>query len=167
MTADERTYALGRIQGEAYVCAQGVAQQATRLRDNRQCGPEFMADGRMLAVLLRNVVRAAVAARPFLSGSHLSEVDAALDRVDAACPYAVAARDALEHFDDYVLGIGRRQQRHPGEYAQRYERGGPVSRVRVGDLVLDVDIAEQAAIHLASVLLVGKDHLGLLSPNTK
>ncbi|MDQ6617981.1 MAG: hypothetical protein M3083_25365 [Actinomycetota bacterium] len=75
MTIGERKRALGRIQVEAYVSAQGVAQQVRRLRENHQLGPDFMADGRMLAYLLRDVLRAAVAAKPLLAGDHLTELE--------------------------------------------------------------------------------------------
>lgn len=162
MTPNQRTHALGRIQGEAYLSAQGVVQQASRLRQNQQCGPEFMVDGRLLAYLFRDVMRAAEAARPLLFGRHLSELDAALARVRGACPDAIDARDALEHFDDYIFGVGRQQQARPGDYTQGYERGGPCINVCVGGLVINVDAAEHAALHLADVLLVAEDSLCLL-----
>lgn len=72
----------------------------------------------------------------------------------------MAVRDALEHFDDYLLGLGRRQA--PGySYSQVYERGTHL-RVRVGPWTLDVDSAEAAATHLASVAIAGRDYLNLL-----
>lgn len=162
MTVNERERALGRLQGEAYLSAQGVSQQARRLRENCQCGPEFMADGRTFAYLFRDVVRAANAAQQLLSDDHLLELQKSLTRVDAACPDGIGTRDALEHFDDYIFGVGCQQQKKPGEYAQIYERGSGSIQVRVGSLMLDVELAEQAALHLASVLLVGQDYLGLL-----
>ena len=162
MTATERQHALGRMQGELYTSANGVTQQAERLRCGNQEGSEFLADGRALAYFLRDAIRIADACKPLVDAATAIAIDAALSRVGRACPDAINARDALEHCDDYVLGIGNQQEARPGEYGQLYDRGGSALRVRVGPLVVDVAMAELAANHLANVVLAGTDHLKLL-----
>jgi hypothetical protein len=164
MSASDREYALGRLQGDLYVAANGVSQQARRLREDRQFGPEYMADGRLLAYLLRDAIRLANTAKLLVDDEREAAIEQALGRVDNACPDAVSARDALEHCDDYTLGVGNQQRVRIGDYAQRYSRGGPPYLVRVDPLVIDVDLAEASALHLSNVVLTGSDHLTLLRP---
>ena len=101
---------------------------------------------------------------PLVGPAERSEIEKALARVDAACPDAINARDALERCNDYILGVGNQQMKTPGDYSQLYTRGGPTYIVRVGDLCIDVELAERAAMHLANVVLGGTDHLDLLPP---
>src|SRR4051812_20549579 len=157
MTDTEREHALGRLQGELYCSANGVAQQAQRLRENKQPGSEYMADGRALAYFLRDTIRLAQTCVLLVDNEHGTSIEEALARVEEVCPDAVNARDALEHCDDYVLGIGFQQSSQPGDYAQRYSRDPAHLVIRVGDLTIDVDLAERAALHLASVALAGSD----------
>ena len=123
-----------------------------------------LVDGRLLAYLLRDAIRIAETSKLLVDAVKRAEIEKALARVDAACPDAVNARDALEHCDDYILGVGNQQTKTPGDYSQLYSRGGPTYLGRVGDLSIDVDLAERAALHLANVVLAGTDHLGLLPP---
>ena len=88
------------------------------------------------------------------------ELKAALDRVKSAVPDAINLRDVLEHFDDYALGVGRKF-REGYSYSQTYTRG-PRLEVRAGPYTIDVDQAEDAADHLAAVVIVGRDYLNSL-----
>lgn len=173
LDAAAREFALGRLQGEVFCSVSAVVQQAARLRENRQMGPEFMADGRAFAYFLRDAIRISETcalladAIPLtehgLAGTaHAIEIRAALSRVNDVCPDAADARNALEHCDEYVLNLGMRQKSHPGDYAQLYTRSGPRLEIRVGTLIIDVALAELAAKHLGSVVMTGCDDAGML-----
>lgn len=163
LSPTEREVTLGRLQGEMYLCANGVVQQAGRLAEGNQPAAEFMADGRALTYFLRDVMRIAETCMLLVEDERRDSIASALRRVERALPDTVDARNALEHCDDYVLGIGRRQRTTPGDYAQRYSRGSGALVVRVGDLVIDIKLAARAAQHLAAVVVTGTDHLALLS----
>jgi hypothetical protein len=155
MDADERGRTLAYAQGEIYVRANAVAQQAMRIRDHNQPTAEFQADCWLLAEALLGTIRAASLCVLLFAGEHSVEVESAIDRVVQAIPDAKSVRDALEHFDDYLLGIGRTQ---PGHFiaGQTFERSEHL-RIHVGPWTLDVDDAEESALHLASVVLAGRD----------
>lgn len=63
-------------------------------------------DATLLAVAIRNVVRAAEWAKRF----DAARVSAALGVFDSRVPNAVAVRNMLEHFDKYERGQGNLQQ---------------------------------------------------------
>jgi hypothetical protein len=64
----------------------------------------------------------------------------------------------LEHFDDYVQGMGRMQmaQKKVGQpvtfYRAFYQRGSGSYVLKVGPLSIDVGAAKEAAAQLAAVV---------------
>lgn len=161
MSADERAKARALAEGEMYLAACGVTQQMRRLQQGEQPGPEYMVDGRLFAEAVRAAVRAGELCALLADRERAGKIQAAADRVHSAIPNAVDVRDALEHFDDYILGLGNQQKSQPGPFTQSYARGGH-PQVMVGPLVLDVELAERAVMHLASVALAGEDYFNLL-----
>jgi hypothetical protein len=162
MDAQERAKALLHFKGEAYVWAETVVQQARRLRDPSEPAVEHMGDGRLLGYALRATLRAAKGCARLAEGKDRAAIEAAMERFNAACPDTVNLRDAVEHFDDYLLNVGKQQKTRPGTYTQLYERSATSAKVHVGDLIIDADNAERAALHLANVVIAGKDYLELL-----
>src|SRR5437867_2079873 len=74
-------------------------------------GSELGIDSAFFALALRNLYRAAEAAKRV---SRSSQVFDALVAFDRTMPFAKDLRDVLEHFDYYSLGIGDLQHRqHP------------------------------------------------------
>lgn len=141
----------GRLQGEAYVLHSAVTQQGARLRENRQPGAEWMADQRLFAEALRGLLRAAEATMLVANDAGRQSISRELAQFKAVAPAAVEIRDALEHFDDYILGVGKRSK-VLDEYSHRYSRG-QVLRVHVGPMSLDVDSSAKAATDLAAAVL--------------
>jgi hypothetical protein len=69
-------------------------------------------DALLLLVTLRNVRRAAELAAKSLTRPRAQKILAdALEHFDAAVPGVKAARDVIEHMDQYAMGEGREQQR--------------------------------------------------------
>lgn len=124
---------------------------------------EHIGDAALLALALRNVVRAAEMARELVNDVERSKVDEALAAFAAVIPGAGDARNVLEHFDAYAAGVGFREidERETGRaitsYRVFYERGAGYYVLHVGPLRLDVAVAGDAARQLASVV-------GLLEP---
>ncbi len=118
-------------------------------------------DAFLLIIAVRNVRRAAdMALRHLTNTAAKDQLREALNDFEAALPGVVNARDVLEHFDDYSLGVGnlqqpttRKQQRAADEeLAQQYriefehidnDRQRP--RIRIGPHLLDLDAAGRAA----------------------
>lgn len=119
---------------------------------------EHMSDAALLALALRNVVRAGEMARELVEEAERPKIDEALAAFDAAMPDAGDARDVLEHFDAYAAGIGFRQidEREAGRaittYRVFYQRGRDSYILHVGPLRVDVAAARDVAARLAAVV---------------
>jgi hypothetical protein len=93
--------------------ALGVQRQHDRLK----AGPdEYGDDGLILdaiqyTVCLRNLMRAAYLIHDTLHPHDPGYVEYWLKDFERRCPGIVAARDWLEHFDEYALGIGKAQRK--------------------------------------------------------
>jgi hypothetical protein len=114
---------------QAWLWAKAVMVPAGRLLN----GPSFgLPDALLLLVALRNVHRAATMALRHMSNPdakrHLAD---AVAQFDAALPGLVDARDAVEHFDQYVLGDGNIQKRLRKEASAN---GGHVSEAELAQL---------------------------------
>lgn len=155
MSIEGRQNVLYRLHGEMYLRASAVGQQARRLRENRQPTVEFQADLWLLAEALRATLRAADACLPLTKGEHRHNLEIALQEVKTIVPDVVNIRDVLEHFDDYLFGIGKLSQ--PGVAVPIFYERGESIRVHVGSMTLDVDVAEGVAAHLANVAITGTD----------
>jgi len=114
-------------------------------------------DAALLAVAVRNVLRAAIAVAALGDDEVL---DAAIKAFDAALPGASDLRDVLEHFDAYEARRGNLQKSGRMEaYHVFYERGADHYVLHVGDLALEVDTATDAAIDLAEATLKAVDRI--------
>lgn len=61
----------------------------------------------LFVVAIRNVRRAAELVLQVAPAASRAAIERALEDFDKELPGAVEARDVLEHFDDYALGVGR------------------------------------------------------------
>ena len=137
--------------GQTYLWATVVQRQGDRVKaaDRDYVQAEIYQYALALRVLLRC---GEVAAE--LGG----DVGAALSAFDAVAPDAKDVRDVLDHFDDYLLGIGRLQRRRPGaEFGFMYGRSGDGTDANlfvIGlDLTLPIDAATDAALQVAAAVV--------------
>lgn len=144
-----------RANGELYLRATAVIQQAQRLRASGQPGAEYMADMWLFSHALRGALKFGEFCFELSDESEGEGLRPVIEEFRAVVPDAVLLRDVLEHFDDYLLGIGRNQKlvSNPTFF---YERG-ETARIHVGGMVIDVDAAEKASIRLATIAIVGPD----------
>lgn len=152
MSAAERAAARARAGGEMYLATLSVTQQARRLRGGAQPGPEYMADGRLFAESLRWAIRAGQLCELLAEDANRPAIAMAQAALTLAIPDAVDVRDALEHFDDYLLNVGRQQNRRPGDFSQVFARGGTIE-VIAGPIRIPVDEAERLINDLAIAVL--------------
>jgi hypothetical protein len=155
MTADERVYALKLMSGDIYVSYCAATQQARRLREGGQCGPEYMADGRLFVLAVLDTYRAVRGCLDLLTDAGQRQfLEEALARFDTAVPEIKHARDALQHSEEYLIGAGLKQ-RSGVTYTQFYARGGETLQVVIGPVTINVNVAEAEAVQLASDAIVG------------
>jgi hypothetical protein len=119
-------------------------------------------DAFLLIIAVRNVRRAADMALGQLTSTAAKEqLREALDDFAARLPEVVAARDVLEHFDDYSLDVGnlqqptirkRRQRAADEDLAQQYrvefehvDNDPQRPRIRIGPYTLELAEAGHAA----------------------
>ncbi len=148
---EARTKLRLRANNEVYLRATAVIQQVRRLRKNDQPAAEYMADMWLLAHAIRGTLKFGEFCLELSEES--PNLKAAIENFRNVVPDAVALRDVLEHFDDYLLGIGR-NKKISSEPIFFFERGES-ARIRVENMVIDMEVAEQASIALASAALVG------------
>jgi hypothetical protein len=156
MSATERSETRALLNGELYLYASAVSEQARRLKSGAQPSAEWMADQRLFAQAVGAVFRLATTYVLLLdAGPERTELKEALRRFNALVPHAKDVRDTFEHLDDYLLGTGLKQR--VGErYTQVYTRASSQVTIKVGPLELDVDQAENAVVDLASVAMIGR-----------
>ena len=140
-------------------------RHASRTRPRRSRGrrPPAAEDGRLPLVLaLRQVHRAGTLALTDLqpASATLTHVRGAIEAFELAVPGFKEARDALDHFDAYVLGIGDKQQpkvprrdRQPRHdladaHLDFYMRTGDDFVITIGDWSVSILTAQEASIAL-------------------
>lgn len=101
--------------GYAGMWALGVARQHERLSaEPDQYGDEGVSlDALNYVICLRNFIRSAHLVHDALHPHDLGYVAYWLKDFERRCPSVVSARNFLEHFDEYVLGLGREQRGRP------------------------------------------------------
>jgi len=77
----------------------------------------------------------------------------AIDEFRRQFPNAVQLCNVLEHFDDYLLGIGWSKAASNGPTF--FHERGDCLLIHVADMVIDVEAAETASINLATVAIAG------------
>lgn len=153
MSPEERQVARRRADGEMYVAWAAVTQQARRIQSGEQPGPEYMADARLFAESVRWALRAGRLCALLADDEQRPTIQEALDAADAEMPNAVHVRDALEHFDDYLLNIGDQQRgRNSDDFSQVYSRG-LVHEVIAGPVKIEVEVAVGLVEDLTSAVL--------------
>lgn len=142
-----------RANGELYLRTTAVIQQTRRLRENVQPAAEFMADMWLLSHAIRGTLKFGEFCLELSEEHEAIELRLAIGEFRRQVPNAVQLRNVLEHFDDYLLGIGwnKTAVNDPTFF---YERGDRL-RIHVAEMVIDVDAAEAASINLATVAIAG------------
>lgn len=111
--------------GQLAIWDRAVAQQAVRLETSTGTDMGVQADAYLFAQALRQVLRAAELVADGLTGDPRKQsVETAIREFNAIVPHAKDARDVLDHFDDYVRGMG--QLSHPAARNTR-DRNGAAS----------------------------------------
>lgn len=125
---------------------EAVERQAQRIAEEPHFGAS-QTDVLLFTVALRNVIRGAEA---LLGRDH-----PALEAFRNVVPATVDVRDQLEHFDDYVQGVGNKQRgRVSAERWLVYFSSNPgVRSVHVGSHELEVHSASRAASDLVGAAI--------------
>jgi hypothetical protein len=142
-----------RAKSELYLRATAVIQQTKRLRDRDQPAAEYMADMWLLSHAIRGTLKFGEFCLDLSEEYEARHLRVAIDKFKRHVPDAVQLRNVLEHFDDYLLGIGR-NKRAVTEPTFFYERGDRI-RIHVADMMIDVEAAEEASINLATSAIAG------------
>jgi hypothetical protein len=113
------------------------------------------ADSYLFAMALRNLLRAVELVRNTVAPERRVTIEIAQEAFRLEFPKAIAQRDVLEHFDDYLQGMGKLQKGKPPFPAATWtESTGPKSyKLCVGvaghaTFELDVEAAQRAALKL-------------------
>jgi hypothetical protein len=97
----------GVAQLYAGLWARGLSRQHDRVIAGAD-DPEFqVVDAMMYLNCLRNLMRAADLADDVLSPDDFGAAARALEAFKLRCPWIDSARNWIEHFDEYALGLGR------------------------------------------------------------
>jgi len=78
------------------------------------------------------------------------------EKFESATPHIRTARDVFSHYEDYLLGAGRRQDRRGEPVSMVYQRSataGTAVRMRNPDIVVDIGAAIAAAGDFAADLV--------------
>jgi hypothetical protein len=143
-------------QGHAAFWALAVYRQHQRLKNDAD---EYGEAGRLLdamqyVICLRNVIRSAHLVHDAVQPYDAGYVDYWLRNLQRYAPGVVAARNLLEHFDEYALGLGRvRRGRSRTPLRVKLDRTGEgrLKLVLVASgrrVAIDLDKATDAAAHL-------------------
>jgi hypothetical protein len=140
----------------------GIKLQAERI-SVLPIGADEDAEVWFFAVALRNLLRAVELAQ---RSTGKPEIAAALEHFNSVVPDAKEVRDLLEHFDDYALGIGKKQRAdarravdEAAVYVKSYSltlgrtSGSDRITMHIGGFMLDSALAVQAADRLANETL--------------
>ncbi|MFZ1578305.1 MAG: hypothetical protein WAT47_08155 [Nostocoides sp.] len=137
------------------------------------------ADLMCAVTMLRNVVRSARLMAVLTESEHAkAQLNAALGQFSLALPGLNEMRNVLEHFDDYLLGNGRMQQRHGSPTFPVWlhvPHQGHQWDLRIGEHTLSLNDVEPAmeplthAVHHASMGLPDLDvleELGIITTDS-
>ena len=155
---DRLPHLLDTARGHVYIWAEAVDATANRILANQDVTSVATGDAALLAVAVRNVLRAAELAAKVTTGAEAAKFAAAITNFRQILPDAENLRDVLNHFDRYEIGQGelQRDARRSGGttefYRIRLNRDTFV--LEVGPLSIDVRKAKEAAIELATTVLI-------------
>lgn len=135
--------------------AAAVGKQFERIKGNAQDGYAQTIDALFFVFALRNLVRAGDLVHDTLAPDDFEFAEEALERFRIRCPDLVNARDWLEHFDEYLLGIGW------GQKGRRWKTPLRIKLTQTDDnryefaliasgrkLTIDLETAMEAAVDL-------------------
>jgi hypothetical protein len=155
---DRLSRLLDTARGHAYIWAEAVDATANRILANQDVTSVATGDAALLAVAVRNVFRAAELAQKVTTGPEAARFAAATAKFRQQLPEAENLRDVLNHFDRYEIGQGKLQKdaRKTGGTTEFYRiwLNRETFVLEVGSLSIDVRKAKEAAIELATTLLV-------------
>ncbi|MHB1371608.1 MAG: hypothetical protein ACYCW7_15610 [Pseudomonadaceae bacterium] len=152
---DARAKILATTQGQIYLLTEAVSQQARRLRKSHSVThTEHQADAVLFVYALLGTLQLASLAAEIAKPKDAAQIEAAISAFGSSVPQSRNARDILAHLDEYIAGFGKLQTASDEPLLPWFSRSGEVYVVRVGTFEIDVDSAENAAIGLATVILL-------------
>ena len=152
---DTKKSRLGTTQGQIYLLAQAVTQQARRLSESHSVThTEHQADAILFIYALRGTLQLAALAAALAPSDDAARIRGALAEFNTTVPRSKDARDVLAHLDEYVVGFGRRQEPGDPPVLPWFSRREADYVVRLGDIAINVQAAELAAINLRTTVLL-------------
>lgn len=159
LPAEGRQKALVAAWNHAYMWAVAVQSHADRILQglHTMTTVEQMGEAASLTVAVRNVLRAGEMAHLLAEGDQAVKMKQAISEFKTVLP-DIAARDVLEHFDEYEIGIGNAQEiqkkigRSITDYRLWYKKSVGSYVFHVGPLRMDVAVARDAAAQLAAAI---------------
>ncbi|MEP6527785.1 MAG: hypothetical protein ABJA86_11540 [Nocardioidaceae bacterium] len=154
---DDSTNALVFWATSALTSAERILSEAdfspwSSSRKHGQSGLVRRADAALMLLALRNVLSAAEWSASDLR-EHAEDIDDTIATFRHLLPNLVNARDVLEHFDEYALGVGRFQRGSPEMFYFDLVEGAEEPTVVVGRFTLSVLHAPDACRWLVISLL--------------
>lgn len=154
LSDEDRRQVLARTTGQIYLAAQGVCQQADRLRASHSVThTEHQSDGIFFVFSLHRLISLLDLAVRLADEEHRPTVTDAVRRLRGVAGDNQRARDVLSHLDEYIAGFGRDQPEAGAQPLPWFSRTGSEYTVRVGDYAIDVDAAEAAALEAFNAAL--------------
>lgn len=133
---------------------------------NTMTDHERTAEGAMMLLALRNVLRAAEWAVEGLRGDLGADIEDVMVQFHRYMPGLVEARNALEHFDEYAMGRGRLQRADPIAFGFELVQD-PAPVVVVGPIRIDVEQARDACRWLIVSVLARFEQAILNRPDSE
>jgi hypothetical protein len=156
--ADRLARLFETARGHAYIWAEAADAIANRILANQEVTSVATGDAALLIIAVRNVLRAAELAQKVSTGAEEARIAAAIAKFRQELPDAEDMRDILDHFDRYEIGQGylQRDARKSGGSTEFYRVSldRDTFTVKVGSLSLDVQKVKEAAIELATTILI-------------
>jgi hypothetical protein len=141
----------------AFLWAFAMERQHRRLNESDDAESGDLADALLYVISLRNVLRAAYFVDEVIGSGDQGFSIYWIRDFERRCPDVIAARNMLEHFNEYAMGRGR-LQKGPGQEPLRIalgraDNGERVLMLRTGSSLLTIDLKEATAA--AGELVVG------------
>jgi hypothetical protein len=141
----------------AFLWACAMERQHRRLKEQVGSQSEDLADALLYVTSLRNVLRAAYFVEQVIGSGDQGYSTHWIRDFERHCPDVIAARNMLEHFDEYAMGRGRLQRGPHQEPLRinlvRTDRGSPVLTLSTTGSVLEIDL--DTTTKAAGQLMVG------------
>lgn len=141
----------------AFLWATAMERQHRRLSESDDTQPGDLADALLYITCLRNTLRAAYFVDEVIGSGDQGFSIYWIRDFERRCPNVIAARNMLEHFDEYAMGRGRLQKGSGQEplriELERVEDDGRVLILRTSSSVLRIELNETTAA--AGELMVG------------